>query len=444
MVRQAMLSGNHVIQTAGELFSDGVGLELCRTPSDPTAIKLLSWNGKVGQIARQAHHAGKEYAPLRLDPSIYRALRLPARVAPPEKTSKLFNSLHGLLGEHLRQPDSSITKLVFGVFASWVARVLPMAPILWIFTPAGTPKILLLQLLGLVCRLPLRLVGVRRSDLRSLPLSLEATLLLDEPDTCAAMEGILHASSRRGVYIPSGRGLLDLYGAKMICSRKLPHGTALETEAVRVALVPVTEELSSLDKKTEDAIADEFQSRFLGYFLRNFSSVQVPKFDVSYLTVPFQGVARSLGAAVVGDQQLQEKILPLLTTQDEEVRADQAMAFDSVVLESLLCVIHSGGCSEVRATKMAKKVVDIYRGRGSDRRASAEMVGWALKRLEIPRGRIDSAGNGVKLTEPTCRLVHQLAFAYGVRALQSGFHRNCRFCTELEVTIACPKRLGSR
>ena len=424
------------LQTAGEFLPDGVAVELVRALATPEQLRLLSWHGEILQEGLQISHDGRSYEPLRMDPSVSKALRLPTRIAPPEPTRQLFDSVHHLLSSRMGQLEPCITKIVFAVFASWLVPVLPMAPIVWIFAPAGSPKNLVMQLLSLLCRRPLRLVGVRRGDLLHAPMSLQPTLLLDEPDLEPGMQSILQASSYRGLHIPGGRRIQEIYGSKIICSRRLPQGAALETDALRIALIPATAQLIPLDKTTQEEIAEEFQARFLSYLLRNFTNVQIPKFDVSHLTLPVQDLARALGAAVVGDEELQGRILPLLTGQDEEFRADRARAVDAVVLEALLFFIHDGGYSKVRAKELAERVAAIYKGRGSDEAPSPEMVGWAVRRLGIPGGRLDSAGNGVELPEPTCRLVHQLAISYGVRSMQVGSFNACRYCRVPEPSLA--------
>ena len=82
--------------------------------------------------------------------------------------------------------------------------------------------------------------------------------------------------------------------------------------------------------------------------------------------------------------------------------------------------------------KLAKEMSAIYKGRGIDEEPSAECVGWAVKRLGIPSGRINRSGNGLTLNVSTCRLIHKLALSHGVRAMQGGFFSGCRFCRELE------------
>jgi hypothetical protein len=269
-------------------------------------------------------------------------------------------------------------------------------------------------------------------------LDLRPALLLDEPDLRSGMQSILQAAAHRGLYVPSGDGVRDLYGPKIILTGKPPQGLTLGTNALQVALIPESQQLPSLDKKAEEVIAAEFQSRFLGYFLRNFSSVQVPDFDVSELAVPVRALARAFGAAVIGDAELQASILPLLKVQDEEIRADRARTCDAIVLEALLSFIHRGGFSKVRTDKIAERVTAIYNGRGSDQQPSAERVGWAIKRLGIPTGRIDRAGNGVELSAATCQLIHKLGQGHGVRAMSGALRDDCTYCRELEPIIAQP------
>jgi len=265
---------------------------------------------------------------------------------------------------------------------------------------------------------------------------LQLTLVIDEPDLRPEMQTLLQSSAHRGTQIISSHGILEFSGPKIICSRVLPQGTALETDALRIALIPVAGQQPPLDKRAEAEIAEEFQSRFLSYFLRNSSGVQIPSFDVSQFSLPVQDLARAFGAAIVGDGELQQEILPLLSVQDEEIRADRASAFDSVVLEAVLSFIHQDGWTKLRIDRLAEEVSAIYKGRGFDEESSAESVGWAVKRLSIPSGRINRSGNGIALNVSTCRLVHKLALSHGVRAMQGGFFSACRYCRELETMIA--------
>jgi hypothetical protein len=438
VVRESGVKKDGVIQTSGEFFADGSVLELLRAQTEPEEVKLLHWHEKVLGMAAHVDHAGGKYAPPAIDPNLKKALRLPTRVAPPESTANLFMAVHELLARHLGQPDSCITALVCAVFASWMSPALPMAPIVWIFAPVGSPRNLVLQLLSLLCRRPLRIVGLRRGDIARLPMRLQPTLLLDEPDLRPEMQMILQSSTHRGARIISSHGLLEFFGPKIVCSHELPRGTVLATEVLKATLIPIAGPLPPFDTKMQEDIAEKFQARFLGYFLRNASSAQSTNLDASAFTLPTQDLARTLGAAVIGDSELQKRFLPLLAVQDEEIRADRARAGDAVVVEAAISFVHQGTWTKVRTGSIAERVSAIYKGRGCDQCPSAESVGRALKRVGIPSGRIGSAGNGIELTVLTCELIHTLALSYGVRAMPGAVRSGCKYCHELGLTVAEP------
>ena len=438
MTRAAGLKNNGVIQTGGELFADGSVLELVRAQTEPEEVKLLHWHDKVLDVAAHIDHAGRKYVPAAIEPNLKTALRLPTRVAPPETSEKLFTDVHDLLARHLAQPEGCITALACAVFLSWMSPVLPMAPVLWIFSPVGSARNRTLHILSLLSRRPVRIVGLRRGDIAHLPMWLQPTLLLDAPDLQPELQTILQSSTYRSARIVSSHGLFEFYGPKIVCSHRLPHSTELGTEALKATLIPIAGQLPILDKKMEEEIAEEFQARFLGHFLRNAGNAQSTNFDTSQFTSPIQDIARTVSAAVRGNGDVQKRILPLLGVQDEEIRADRARAGDAVVVEASLSFIHQGGWTTVRSGSIAERVGAIYRGRGCDQRPSAESVGRALKRLGIPSGRIGSAGNGIELTVLTCQLIHTLAVSYGVRAMPGAVRSGCQYCHELGLTVAEP------
>jgi hypothetical protein len=420
-----------IVQTTGQIFSDGTVIELMRNVNNQGTV-LVRWKHEDFEIADRVKYSGTTYEAAQIAPSVARALRLPVRVGPPETIERLFGDLHTFLTSYSGQLDSFVTPLVFAVFASWLSSVLPIAPIVSIFAPPGSPKHRILQLLGMVCRHPLCIVGLTRSEMMRLPFSLGPTLLLDEPDHRAEMETILQASSQRGMHVAKGDGVVDLFGPKIIFSNRPLFETSREN-VLRVALIPTSENVPPLGKTEEDEITERSQARFLGYFLRNFNNFGVPKFDVSNLRQPLQFLAQTLGSVVVGDEKLQAKILPILTIQNEEERAESARSFECVVIETLLFFVHEGQQLKVRAQQVAEKASQIYEGRGSRHIVSSESVGWTIKRLRIPSGRIDRAGNGVELAVDVCRQVHRLALSYDALAMRAGLHESCRFCGELRL-----------
>lgn len=427
MKLQTKRESRSAFPTAGEVFSDGTVIGLLRDQGCPRKLTLVRYHDGILDTKSEMPFAERVYAPVSLDPSVAKAIRFPSRVAPPETTTSLFTDAYEFLNSHLGQLDQCTTAMVFAIFATWLTPVLPAAPILSIFVPPGGPKKQVLQVLNLMCRRSLRLVGLNRTHLSRVPMFFQPTLLLDEPDP--KLQSILSASAERGAYISQAQGVVEFFGPKIIVSRKMP----LESDALRAALIPLTGQVPFLAKENEEKIAEEFQARFLGYFLRNAGKVSTPAFDVNKLSSPMLDLALTFGSAIIGDKKLQRTILPLLNVQDEEIRADRALSDDAVLLEALIYFNHEGDI-KVRIGPAAEKACSIFKGRGSDKKMSPESAGWAIKRPGIPSGRLDRAGNGVELNEKTCRLIHKLALSHGVRAMDGAF-LDCAFCRELAVKI---------
>lgn len=276
-----LIKGNRDVKIpiADLTLPDRTVLELFRSPRSPDRFSLVSWRDEALFVGTEVNHSGRTYVPVRSRLSVTRALRLPSRVAPRESTQSLFSSLKQLIAEYLDQPEENITKIVFAVFASWLADALAICPVLWIVTPTGSPRHTLVQLLDLVCRRSLVLAAVNRASLRSLPMNLHPTLLLCDPDPRPSMQILLNSSSRLGIGIPSGHDILDLYGPKIVFSQTLPRDTALETEALRFVLMPSNETRRIPSRETLEKIGEEFQARFLGYRLRNRARLRMPKFE---------------------------------------------------------------------------------------------------------------------------------------------------------------------
>jgi hypothetical protein len=147
------------ILTAGEAFPDGTVIELLRDQGCPPKLSLVRYQDGFLETKPEISDANRAYAPISVDPSVATATRFPSRVAPPEPTISLFTDAQAFLNSHLGQLEPCITAMVFAIFATWLAPVLPAAPILSIFVPPGGPKKRVLQIFNALCRRPLRLIG---------------------------------------------------------------------------------------------------------------------------------------------------------------------------------------------------------------------------------------------------------------------------------------------
>lgn len=259
--------------------------------------------------------------------------------------------------------------------------------------------------------------------------------MLDAPDLGATAENLLRSSTRPGTQIVH-RGLLDLFGPKVVLTRKFPSGLWRDSEILCISLIPSAKRIDTPDPKTADAIGEENQSRFLSYRVHQFADLCRPQLRNNRLSPPLQDLAETLAAAVMGDKELEEKIIVALESREEEGRSERSSHPDAIVVEAAIFFDHKRGQSEVRSSEIAQKATAILKGRGQNAEISAESVGWMLKRLGIPRATLGSAGHGIRLTDHTRICLHELALAYGVLTLRSGIRRDCPYCEKMWRTDA--------
>ena len=111
----------------------------------------------------------------------------------------------------------------------WPARFLSpgcrrfcrLRPLFTFFPPRDSQGISPSDCLVSFVVVPSDLVGLRRGDIARLPMWLQPTLLLEEPDPRPEMQMILQSSTYRGARIVSSHGLFEFYGPEIIFSHNL-------------------------------------------------------------------------------------------------------------------------------------------------------------------------------------------------------------------------------
>jgi hypothetical protein len=402
------------VATAGCTFRDGTTLELIRDPKLPETLNLLTWNGRVIAAGAEAQHGGQRYVPICLNPTVLKAVQFPTQPAPKESTEKLFSDTHELLAKHLDQPEPCTDSLVFCVFCSWLLEALPMVPLVWVNYSPGSPWRAAMHLLCLLCRRSLPLMGVGRAEIRSLPMALNPTLILHEPDMKPAMQRILIGSTHRGANISGGGKIVDLFGAKIVLSQSLPTTTGVEDPIFTITLLPSARDLPRLDSNLSRRIGEESQSRFLGYRLRNWGNVDTPIFDLGGLAPSLQELAKSMASSVVGQADLQKRIVSALQPQNEVLRLERSRTIEFVAIEALRDFCHEPERSCVRSMELGTKIKTISAGRGCVQECSPERAGWIMRKLGLQPEKIDARSNGLKLTIQNRKQIHYLAARYRV------------------------------
>jgi hypothetical protein len=154
------------------------------------------------------------------------------------------------------------------------------------------------------------------------------------------------------------------------------------------------------------------------YRLVNWRKVQESDFDVVTFTFPTRELAHNLGACVVDDPELAQRLSLLLDAQDEDVRTQRCTDIRYVIIEVILVLLHQRELSAVRVEKIADLTNVLIRSRGEIVEHSAEEVGWKLRQLGLYRHR-DGTGKSLSLNRDTSRRVHEWARSWGVLSRQN-------------------------
>ncbi len=149
--------------------------------------------------------------------------------------------------------------------------------------------------------------------------------------------------------------------------------------------VPGKEEERSLLRCTRRraALQQEIQPQLLRYRLQNFQAVQASRFDAPGFTAGMRGLARALAASVVGDPTLTAGVIPLLSAQDEEIRASSGTLPDFAIIVTLLAFPARKQEPRVPVKKLTEFVTHaVLNSNGEIREYNTVEVGNLLSRSE--------------------------------------------------------------
>ena len=421
---------NAPLTTTGEVFPDGAIIELVSGPPGTNKPNLLLWNGSEGTIASQLKHAERTYEASEIAPSLYRALRLPAKYSEYGSVENLFSGIAELFNNHLGLSDRQSRLLTAFSLTTWLSDRLPIAPGVVMSAPDEASGINVLRLLGCICRRPLLLAEVTASGFRTLPMHLGITLLINQQSMKPNLQRLLRASTFRGLYLPGNQGsVVDLYGPKAILCGSDAELSCLGDGALQISIAPSRLPSSEFDERKQDEISREFQPRLLYYRLRHFATVTDSQVEVAEFTSAIRPLAGALAKCLADDQKLAHDTIRLLRPQDDNVKERRFFDVNCVVAEILWGLVHDPKRKSIQVEELAKYVNALLRSRGELIEYNAEEIGWSLSKLNIRR-HTTSSGRQVPLGRDNGIIVHQLAVGYGLECAQRVPER-CTICDSL-------------
>jgi hypothetical protein len=419
MKATAQLKGEpKTVVTTGQIFPDGTILELVCALNWSRRLDLLFWNGIKATVSSRVAHDGCFYEPADVPPSLYHATRFPVRYDPYNSVRHLLNQTEQLFTQYLHFADREARLLAVFAMSTWIADRLPTAPTLVISGPDQRSGIGLLKLLHCLCRRPVLLAEVTPVGLRALPIQFSLTLLINQQGLRPAMLRFLNVAQHRGMHVLGNRGtLIDLYGPKAIfCGGDVIE--SLSESAIQISTAQASGRWIAIDEQLQKRIADEFQPQLLSYRLQNVSKLSTSGIEVEKLSAATEQLAFIIAASLSEDPELARETVRLLQAQADDIRAQQLLDVDRVLVEVLWGLIHKEATNAVLVNDLAKYVNVLLQSRGVQLSYSAVEIGWKLRAAGIPRHAI-AAGREVVLDVVNRRRIHNLACYYDFSSAQS-------------------------
>ena len=414
--------------SAGGQLPDGSLLEMVRNPSSPEQMAFLRFDGERIQVADRIDCAGRTYIPINPSASTLRAIYFPTGPKNHGSVGQLFAKLVGVVSSFFPVPDRDLRLLAYFILSTWVSDALPMAVSLLISGSSAAEASQLFRLLRCLCRRAVRLGDISRSGLCAMPIDLGPCLLMQGLKLNGSTRAILKACSSRGSFIARSGNFLDLHCAKVLSFEENEMDDSVAAGMLRVALLPAESPTPILNASDEERISAEFQGMLLDYRVRTYSAVVNSGFDVAQFTPEMRALARSLGAAVVGDTELTDGIIPLLTPDEEEARVRRSVQPQVVIATVLLALVHERRVKNMLVTEITKFVNAALYANGELVEHTPKEVGWRLADLGMHTRRM-AGGKGIRFDREFSRSVHNLARRLGVRMSPINFPQ-CPDCQQ--------------
>ena len=240
--------------TYGEVLDSGSAIDLvCDAQNQDPHLYVLHHGREV--VAPEFRIGTRVFYPGVLSAGVQAAVRFPESSIGYRSAERLFSALKALFLTSGFEASVALATS-FWSLANWFTDVLPAAPTLMISGPAPEAGFLL-DLLSCVARRGLFIGELTPGAVRSLPMQIRPTLLINAGEIDSVSRKLVRVTSRRRAFIGRSGKLLNLYCAKAIYCGVVGDFSAI-TEALHVRLPPIGR-LPVLDEIRGNEIAREFR-----------------------------------------------------------------------------------------------------------------------------------------------------------------------------------------
>jgi hypothetical protein len=408
---------NPATPTTAECLADGTLLELVRVNSES---KLLIWRQDRQRVAERFESGNVIYEPMSLGPTVLEAVRFPGGAADYGSTGELFEKILDAASKYTGLPDRELRPIPYWGLSSCFPELLAALPTLVVTAPSWADADSFLRLLRCLCRRGVLLTELTPGAFLDLPMNLRLTTLMEQTKVARQLRGYLRAGGSSGARVSRSGRFLDLHSVRALYCAEDDLDSELREGVLRVSLYPARKNVVFFDAREEERLSAEIQPQLLQYRLQNFQAVQASRFDAPGFTAGMRGLARALAASVVGDPTLTAGVIPLLSAQDEEIRASWSTLPDFAIIVTVLALVHEGKEQRVPVQKVTQFVNAVLSASGEIREYNVVEIGLLLSRLNVARSRT-AGGKVIELTREVSRRVHELKRRFGVTTTPDSF-----------------------
>lgn len=380
---------------------------------------LVSRNGTVGQ-GRTFNANDKTYVAAAVPEVLAGVLRMPASYEPFTSVAQLLSELTQVLMEQAGLDDAAAFLLAVFTLYTWV-RDGSSAISLNLVGGNGFPT-RSLQVLSALVRRPLPLVDATMKDILEFSAGISPTFLFSQPNP-SFMRRLAAATAVPGFALLH-QGKLAQLDCTVVVASDVPLGLGgLEVSVLEPSGMPQLQPLQI------EQLSVSMQPKLLGYRMLNLLEARNSQFDAPELGRQLRPVARDLGAALLGDHELESRFVELLLPLDQQNRSDLSQQLPAVVIEAVLVLLHEGKTSAY-VSEITECTNQILLGRGERKAQEAKVIGAILRQLGL-RPQRKAKGYRLELDQSVNQRVHRLAADHSALSLLTP-PESCPICSEEE------------